>query len=512
MVQDAVNRTRRTPPVLHEALHPVAIDGHERELGRHKQPRHEDQEQDGEQAERGVDGGRLLRHGCRTEPRVRATSTAVGAGALTIVALCFANGLQQGIDQSQSQAIESLKTAFTVTDFQIGLIRVATGSMGAVGALLVARLCRNRARTKVLGWMFGAWTALMALTGLAMNFVVFVAFRTLTAPTEATDPAALPLIADWWPAEQRAAKVSTFQAGAGAGAFIGLILSGPLVDAYGWQAAFWMWVPLGLVATLLIRSRAEPRRGLQDVAFRDTLAELEGDTLRTHEVEAITHPVLPVAGWEVWRKVFALKSWKRAAFGIGVAQIFLTGIGVWGLSYFKRTFGLSGTEASAIAPVIGIGTFAGLIGGGFIADRLLRRGVLRARVHVSVWGYLAGAVAFAAAFTTTNLWVAAPLLCVGSTLTALPAGPQFAMLLDVTPVALREQASGISNIVMAVAFLGAPLVGGLSTLFHDNLRLALLCTTPLYVVGALLIGLCFATYGDDLAMVVAEAEAGVDPL
>lgn len=439
------------------------------------------------------------------------TRAAVGAGALTMVALCFANGLQQGIDQSQSQAIESLKAAFSVSDFQIGLIRVVTGSVGAVGALLIARLCRDRARTTVLAGMFATWAVLMAVTGLAMNFAVFLVFRGLTAPTEATDPAALPLVADYWPAEQRAGKVSTFQAGAGVGAFIGLMLSGPLVDAYGWQAAFWMWVPIGAIGALLIGSRREPRRGVQDAAFRDTLAELEGETLLTHEFEALGHRPVAARGWELWRTVFALRSWKRAAFGIGVSQIFLTGIAVWGLSYFKRTFGMSGTEASAIAPIIGIGTFAGLVGGGFLADRLLRRGVLRARVHVSVWGYLAGAVAFAAAFTTTSLWIAAPLLCIGSTLTALPAGPQFAMLLDVTPVALREQASGISNIVMAVAFLGAPLVGGLSTLFHDNLRLALLCTTPLYVVGALLIALCFRTYGDDLAMVVAEAEAGIAP-
>ncbi len=45
-------------------------------------------------------------------------------------------------------------------------------------------------------------------------FPLFVIFRAMTAPTEATDPAALPLLADWWPAEQRAAKVSVFQAGA----------------------------------------------------------------------------------------------------------------------------------------------------------------------------------------------------------------------------------------------------------------------------------------------------------
>jgi hypothetical protein len=65
---------------------------------------------------------------------------------------------------------------------------------------------------------------------------------------------------------------------------------------------------------------------------------------------------------------------------------------------------------------------------------------------------------------------------------------------------------------MAVSLLGSPIVGGLSTLFNDNLRVALLCITPLYIVGALLIAMCFGTYGDDLAMVVAEAEADVGRL
>src|SRR5438445_2758519 len=150
------------------------------------------------------------------------TKVAVGAGAVTMVALCFANGLQQGIDQSQSQAIESLKASFHVSDLQIGLIRVATGSAGALGALLIARLCRDRARTVVLSGMFVAWSLLMLLTGFVGLFPLFVVMRALAAPTEATDPAALPLLADWWPAEQRAAKVSIFQAGAAVGAIVGI--------------------------------------------------------------------------------------------------------------------------------------------------------------------------------------------------------------------------------------------------------------------------------------------------
>ncbi|MEY2422559.1 MAG: hypothetical protein QOI95_2626 [Acidimicrobiaceae bacterium] len=438
---------------------------------------------------------------------------AVGAGALTMVALCFSNALQQGIDQSQSQAIESLKAAFDVTDFQIGLMRVATGPAGAIGALLIARLCRDRARTRVLSGMFVTWSFLMLLTGFVGVFPLFVLFRAITAPTEATDPAALPLLADWWPAEHRAAKVSIFQAGAGVGAIVGIVGSGVLVDRYGWPAAFWMWIPIGLFAAVLIRAQPEPERGNQDVAFRDTLAALEGDTLAVHEDTAASEERVPaLRGVAAWREVFALRTWRRAAIGIGVTQIFLTGLQVWGPSYFKRTFHLTGTEVAGLTPVIGAGAFVGLIAGGFLADRLLQRGVLRARVHVTVWAYLAGGIVLAGALLTTRLAVAAPLLFLGTAFTAIPAGPSYALLLDVTPVALRERAAGISNVVMAVSLLGSPIVGGLSTLFNDNLRIALLCITPVYIVGALLIAMCFGTYGDDLAMVVAEAEADVDRL
>jgi MFS family permease len=437
----------------------------------------------------------------------------VGASALTMVALCFSNALQQGIDQSQSQAIESLKAYFHVSDFQIGLMRVATGPAGAAGALLIARLCRNRARTRVLSGMFVMWSLFMLLTGFVGFFPLFVLMRALTAPTEATDPAALPLLADWWPAEQRAAKVSVFQAGAGVGAFIGIAGAGVLVDRYGWQAAFWMWVPLGLAGAWLIYAQAEPTRGNQDVAFRDTLAELESETLKEHEGTAAHEGrASPRTGLDAWREVFALRTWRRAAFGIGVTQIFLTGLTVWGPSYFKRTFGLDGTQVAGLTPIIGAGAFVGLIAGGFIADRLLRRGVLRARVHVTVWGNMIGGLILGIALLTTHLWVAVPLLFVGTTFTALPAGPSYALLLDVTPVALRERAAGISNVVMAVSLLGSPIVGGLSTLLNDNLRVALLCITPLYFVGALLTAMCFSTYGDDLAMVVAEAEAGAGQL
>lgn len=102
---------------------------------------------------------------------------------------------------------------------------------------------------------------------------------------------------------------------------------------------------------------------------------------------------------------------------------------------------------------------------------------------------------------------------------AVGAGAMTMVALCFARVALAGLAASFVMFVMFQALTApteatdpAALVGQLSDVFHEDLRIALLCLTPLYIVGALLIALCFRTYGDDLAMVVAEAEADVGRL
>jgi MFS family permease len=209
--------------------------------------------------------------------------------------------------------------------------------------------------------------------------------------------------------------------------------------------------------------------------------------------------------WEVFRHVFRLRSWRTLALAIGVGQIMQNGLTFWGTPYFKRTFELSGTQVATLAPVLGAGSFIGLLGGGFLADRLLRRGVLLARVYVSGFGFIIAAAFLMAAFSTRSLALAAPLLAVGSGFGTLYVGPGFAALLDVTPTPLRSQAQSVANVIMFSSALGYVLVGGLSTLFDDNLRLAMLCASPVYAIGGVIILLARRTYVADVALVVAEA-------
>jgi len=451
---------------------------------------------------------------------------AAGAGAMTMVALCFANGLQGGASQTFAQVTEALKHTYHVNDATLGVVPFGVSLAGNIGAVPVAVLCARQKRTTVLAGMFVLWGILMAMAGLApafslfglasAGFVLFALFRIASALLEATDPAALPLIGDWWPAEQRAKRISIFNTFSAVGTIVGLIGAGVLVDTVGWRPAFVMWLPLALIGAALIRSRQEPERGAQDAAFAERLEEEAEGEERLKVIELIEGEAVDVAPaataevtgtkWDVVRTIAGIRSWRVAAIGIAITGLMGTGIMNWGLAYFKRTFGLSGTQAGALAPVLGLGAFAGVLGGGYLADLLLRRGMLRARLYVTAAGYAGAGAVYMLAFATTKLWVAAPLLAVASGLSTIALGPSFALLMDVTPAPLRSQASAALNVLQASGALGPLLIGILSSAFGENLRLALLCVSPFYLIGAVVVFAARTTFVEEVAAVVAEAK------
>jgi MFS family permease len=148
-----------------------------------------------------------------------------------------------------------------------------------------------------------------------------------------------------------------------------------------------------------------------------------------------------------------------------------------------------------------------VLGGGYLADLLLRRGILRARLYVTAAGFAGAGVVYVLAFSSTELWVSAPLLGLAAAMSTLALGPQYALLMDVTPAPLRSQASAALNVLQATGALGPLLVGVLSTAFGENLRLALLCVSPFYLIGAIVVLAARHTYVDDVAIAVADAKS-----
>jgi MFS family permease len=159
-----------------------------------------------------------------------------------------------------------------------------------------------------------------------------------------------------------------------------------------------------------------------------------------------------------------------------------------------------------------MGAVIGILGGGFLSDRYLRRGVINARVYVVVAGSIAATVVLMPAFASTNLALAAPLMFLGGIFLTLPVAPADAMVADVTPAGLRGRAYSLRSIVRALSSFGPVVVGLASSALADGgfsrgdaLRWALVGLTPVYAIGGLVMLFCVRTYPADMAFALAES-------
>jgi MFS family permease len=331
---------------------------------------------------------------------------------------------------------------------------------------------------------------------------------------EANGPAAVSLVADYYPVETRAKMNGLYQSGALAGALIGLLGGGLAVAWGGWQWAFLMWIPLGLFVAALVARQPEPRRGDQDADFEESTRDAES-------VEGLRWPAPHRTGSLDYRtcthrdvvgELARTPTFWFGAMAITISQLLLNGLALWGVEYFKRVHHMGAAAAGGVAALLGAGTVMGVVGGGFLADRLLARGLLSARVYVVAYGSIAATLVLVPAFASTSLIVTAPLLFLGGICLTLPVAPADAMITDVVVPELRGRALAVRSIVRTVSNAGALVIGltsaglaatGLNR--ADSLRWAIVSLTPLYAVGGLIMLLAVKTYPRDVAFVVAES-------
>lgn len=110
---------------------------------------------------------------------------------------------------------------------------------------------------------------------------------------------------------------------------------------------------------------------------------------------------------------------------------FFAGVATFGLSYLRTAFGIGQVAAPAILVVLGLAGAAGVLMGGRVADRLVRKKVRAGRVW-AVLGAFGGAVVFlVTALVASTLWVTLPLLVAGAALLGAANPPLDATRLDI---------------------------------------------------------------------------------
>jgi MFS family permease len=424
--------------------------------------------------------------------------------------------LESGERQSLSQAVDGIQHQFHVSDTLVGSLPFAMALVAVLGAIPIGILADRARRTRLLSAAMAVWTACMALNGLATSFVMLFASRMGVGVVEANSPASVSLIADYYPVEQRAKMNGLYQSGALVGALVGLVGGGVAVGIGGWHWAFLMWLPIGVAVALFVGRQPEPRRGDQDADFHDDVSS--GTALGAGvgllppprrvgslDYEACTHR-------DVARELARIPSFWFGAMAITISQLLLNGLQFWGVPYFKRVHHLAPAAAGGLAALLGLGAAVGIVAGGFVSDRYMRRGVLCARVYVVAFASIAATVLLIPAFASTSLWVTSPLLLVGAMFLTLPVAPADAIVLDVVVAELRGRALAVRSIVRTVSNAGALVIGGISAALAstglssaDSLRLAIVALTPIYAIGGVIMLLAVRTYPADVAFVLAES-------
>ena len=253
---------------------------------------------------------------------------------------------------------EPIKGELGLSDTQLGLLAgPAFAVFYAVLGIPIARYADNEKTNRV--WLISVclavWSAMTAICGVAQNFVQLALARIGVGVGEAgCTPAAHSLIADSVPPEKRSSAIAFFGLGIPIGGLLGLIIGGVVNDQYGWRMALMLvGMPGILLAFLLPLIIRDPRRCADSAHFNTAGSPVKAK----------------LSIKDAAREVFASKAYLYVFIAASFTAFLSYGKGLWTISFFIRSHGLSTTEAGlAMAVALGISGIIGTWLGGKMAD------------------------------------------------------------------------------------------------------------------------------------------------
>ena len=309
---------------------------------------------------------------------------------------------------------EPIKRDLGLSDTQLGLLAgSAFAVFYAVLGIPIARYADRAGTNRVwlISLCLAVWSAMTAICGVAQNFLQLALARVGVGVGEAgCTPAAHSLIADSVPPEKRSSAIAFFGLGIPIGGLLGLIIGGVVNDQYGWRAALMLvgapGILLACVLPFLIR---DPRRCADSTHFDSTTSSKK--------------PALSIT--DAAREVFASKAYLYVFIAASFTAFLSYGKGLWTISFFIRSHGLSTTEAGlAMAVALGISGIFGTWLGGKVADVFGKRDKRHILTLPAIGMAVAAPILFAG-YWVEDWRVAVALLIVPTLLNAAYYGPAY---------------------------------------------------------------------------------------
>lgn len=428
-------------------------------------------------------------------PTTRLTGAADGPQRLKpLVLLALVVGLQAADAGTVGALVVPLKESLHIDNTQVGLLVTVSTGVGALATLVAGPLADRTVRVRLLWATLLVCSAAMALSAVSPSYSWLLACRVaLGAGVAVSGPVVASLIGDYFSPGERGRVYSLLLAGAGACTAVGLLVSGQL-GAVSWRLGFWWLALVGLavavaVATLL----REPVRG--------------GSTRPADATPA--YPTQRRSLWREVRYVLSIRTNFVLVVGSSFGYFFMAGLSTFGVALLRGRFQIGQSEATLLVLGLGFGALIGVLGSGRIADWLMTRGHLSARMTVGGSAFLVAAVFILPTLLTHNLALA----MVFAFLAAIGLGgvnpPLNAARLDIVQSRLWGTAEAVRTTLVSISTGLAPLVFGfVSTELGDSpaaLDHTFLIMLGCLVVAAILI-VCVArrSYARDVAVALAS--------
>ncbi|PRD56990.1 MFS transporter [Sphingobacterium gobiense] len=353
---------------------------------------------------------------------------------------------------------------FNLTDAQFGLLTtiflIAYGLFSPLGGYLADKYAR---KTLIVFSVF-VWSLMTIWTGYCRSFEEMLISRFLMGVSEACYiPAGLAMITDYHRGRSRSLATGLHMSGLYAGMALGGV-GGYMADLWGWRFGFHLFGFIGVLYAMILWFTL--------VEYRDKERDADKKTIAGSEKK--------IAVGQTFRAIFQLRSFYIVLiyFAIlGMANWIVNG---WMPTFLKQQYALDlGAAGLSATGYIQIGSFAGVVLGGLLADYWVRKSA-KGRLYAIVLGFVLGAPCLFLLSSTSTFGIA----IAGMVVFGLGRGFNDANLMPL----LRQIVEG-RYVATAYGFLNclSTIVGGIMVYLGGALMDAQIGLSIIYQVTAILL-------------------------
>jgi ACS family hexuronate transporter-like MFS transporter len=351
-----------------------------------------------------------------------------------------------------------LEKEFSWTETDFARIVMAFTAAYAVGLLLSGRII-DKIGTR-LGYAITVivWSVFGMLHALARSVAGFAVARIGLGLGEAGNfPAAVKVVAEWFPERERALATGIFNAGTSIGVVTALLIVPLILNYFGWQEVFWITGALGFVWLIVwwIFYEVPSRHKWISTDERSYIENNSGSN-----ADQLSTPVGEAKSIR-WQRLFSFpQTWAFVAGKAFIDPIYWFFL-FWLPSYFAANFSLDLKKPNLQLMTIYAATTIGSIAGGYLSSMLVRRGwgVLRAR-KASLLLFAFMEVSIILAQFADGPWIAVGLISLAVAVHQAWATNIFTLASDLFPKEAVSSVVGIGGMAGAIGGILFPMFVG----------------------------------------------------